>query len=185
MASMANNFAQGFSQVLMRNQSFAGLMNQAAQNLTANLITATLNMAAGLNAGKLDQAKDAARWGFNWGAKYGGPLAPVLAPAMATTFFAGVMAFENGGVVPGTGRGDVVPAMLTPGEGVVPGSVMAGLSDMARSGRMGGNGNTVHVHVRPTYNVNTIDGDGMQAALTKHTDVLTRHMERSLRRMNR
>jgi hypothetical protein len=62
---------------------------------------------------------------------------------------------------------------------------MAGLSDMARSGNMGGGGNQYHVHVRPTYHVQTIDGDGMQAALDKHTDVLQRHFENTLRKMNK
>jgi hypothetical protein len=92
------------------------------------------------------------------------------------------MAFQDGGVVPGTGRGDIVPAMLEPGEGVIPKSVM----DAARSG--GGDnsgGRTTVVHVRPTYHVQTIDGDGMRAALNKHTDVLQKHFENAVRKMNR
>jgi hypothetical protein len=74
--------------------------------------------------------------------------------------------------------------MLTPGEGVVPGGVMDGLRNMARNGNMGQAGHTTVVHVRPTYHVSTIDGDGMQEALEKHTDVLQRHMESTMRKMN-
>jgi hypothetical protein len=95
------------------------------------------------------------------------------------------MAFEGGGVVPGVGRGDIVPSMLTPGEGIVPGGVMDGLSNMARNGGFDNGRSPITVHVRPTYHVNTIDGDGMQAALEKNTDQLQRHFENSLRRMNR
>lgn len=62
---------------------------------------------------------------------------------------------------------------------------MEGLNNLARSGGFEGRGNTTVVHVRPTYHVNTIDGDGMQAALEKHTDQLQRHFENTLRRMNR
>ena len=92
------------------------------------------------------------------------------------------MAFEGGGVVPGVGRGDVVPAMLEPGEGVLPKQLMDRLST---SGGSGGPVNHYAVHVAPTYHVNTIDGDGMQEALDKHTDVLQSHFENTLRRMNR
>jgi hypothetical protein len=47
--------------------------------------------------------------------------------------------------VPGSGKCDKIPAMLEPGEGVVPGGVMDGLRNMARSGTMGG-GSTYHAH---------------------------------------
>ena len=83
--------------------------------------------------------------------------------------FASVMAFAGGtDYVPGVTRGDTVPAMLTPGEGVVPGGVMDGLRTMARNGGLGGGqGQTVHVHVRPTYHVQALDGSGMSAVLEK------------------
>ena len=184
LASMENNFASAFMSVLAGHQSFAAMMGHASEQLVGNLVSAGIAMANHLDDDRLKQAESAARWGFNWGAKYGGPAAPVLAPAMAATFFAGVMAFEGGtDGVPGVGRGDVVPAMLTPGEGVVPGGVMDGLRKMAASGTMGG-GTTVNLHHRPTYNVQTIDGDGIRATLTKHSDEFARHVQGELRRLN-
>jgi hypothetical protein len=75
--------------------------------------------------------------------------------------------------------------MLSPGEGIVPGGVMDGLRNVARNGGFNGGGPTYHVHVRPTYHVNTIDGDGMRATLEKHTDQLQHHFELAVRRMNR
>ncbi len=111
---------------------------------------------------------------------------PILGAILAAGAFSAVMAFAGGtDSVPGVGRGDVVPAMLTPGEGVVPGGVMDNLNRMARNGGFDGGGDHYTVHVRPTYNIQTIDGDGMQAALNKHTDVLQRHFENTLRKMNR
>ena len=71
----------------------------------------------------------AAASAYNIGVNMGGPLGIVLGPVFGAAAFAGVMAFESGGIVPGFGIGDTVPAMLTPGEGVVPKGVMDGLSD--------------------------------------------------------
>jgi hypothetical protein len=39
--------------------------------------------------------------------------------------------------------------------------------------------------VRPTYHVNTIDGDGMADVLDKHSDKLQKHFEHAVRKMNR
>jgi hypothetical protein len=74
--------------------------------------------------------------------------------------------------------------MLTPGEGVVPGGVMDGLRNMARNGGFE-NGHTTNVHVKPVYHVQAIDGKGMKDALEKHTETLTKHFEKSLRKMNK
>ena len=87
--------------------------------------------------------------------------------------------------MPGSGRGDTVRALLSPGEGIVPGGVMDQLSQMARNGGFQNSGPHYTVHVRPTYHVNTIDGDGMADALKQHTDVLQKHFENAVRRMNR
>jgi hypothetical protein len=133
---------------------------------------------------RLGDAKKAATSAFSTGEKMG-PAGIILGPVFAAAAFAGVMAFQDGGVVPGVGFGDIVPAMLEPGEGVVPKGVMESLSNMARNGNMGGGTHVTHVHIRPTYHVNTVDGDGMQDVLEKHTDVLTKHFETTLRKMNR
>jgi hypothetical protein len=92
------------------------------------------------------------------------------------------MAFQDGGVVPGTGRGDIVPAMLEPGEGVIPKSIM----DAARSG--GGDssgGGTVHLHHSPTYHVQVLDSGGVREVLQKHSNEFSKHFQNELRKMNR
>jgi hypothetical protein len=110
---------------------------------------------------------------------------PELGAVAAAAVFAGAMAFAGGtDGVPGVGRGDVVPSMLTPGEGVVPGGVMDGLRNMARNGgfEQGPRNNvTMHVHMHAS----ALDADGMDTVLEKHSDKLQRHFENTLRRMNR
>src|ERR1035441_3997402 len=105
---------------------------------------------------------------------------PVIGPALGlvagAATFAAAMAFEGGGVVPGIGRGDIVPAMLSPGEGIIPGGVMDGLSKLARSGGMGGSGNHYHVHgVQFAPTVHALDSDGVDAVLEKHQATFQKH----------
>ena len=76
----------------------------------------------------------------------------------------------------------------------------SGLSDAARSARgafgemrggagemgreVGRNTDNTRSHAH-RFNVQRIDGDGMQGALEKHSDQLQRHVEKTLRRLNR
>jgi hypothetical protein len=157
----------------MGNEVVSGMMENAIKSVLADDFT------------KEHDAAAAARKAFNIGMSIGGPAGIILGPTFGAAAFAAVMAFEGGtDRVPGVGRGDIVPARLSPGEGVVPGGVMDGLRGLARSGGFTG-GHTTVVHVRPTYHVNTIDGDGMQDVLEKHTEQLTKHVERTVRKMGR
>lgn len=131
---------------------------------------------------RLGDARKAATSAYATGEKIGGPAGGVLGPVFAAAAFAGVMAFESGGIVPGIGRGDVVPAMLTPGEGVIPGGVMDNLDKMAKSGGFGGGNH--HAHVNPTYNLQAPDVSGMEKILDKHSGTLTKHVENTLRKLN-
>jgi hypothetical protein len=156
----------------------------AFESMISNSLKAALMEVAHEKTAQLAHAEAAAA--ASWHAMSGIPvIGPVLGAAAAAATFAGAMAFQSGGVVPGIGTGDIVPAMLEPGEGVLPKGLMEGLSNAAKSGGMGGSTHVTHVHVNPTYHVNTVDGDGMQDALEKHTDVLTKHFETTLRKMNR
>lgn len=86
--------------------------------------------------------------------------------------------------MPGSGRGDIVPALLSPGEGVVPGGVMDGLRGVARNGGFDG-GSQIHIHARYAPTIHAIDQDGVDKMLTKHGDTFQKHFERALRRTNR
>ncbi len=58
-----------------------------------------------------------------------------------------------------------MPVVLTPGEGVVPKGIMEGLSNLARSGNMGGSSTHYHAHVRPIYNLQALDTAGLDRVL--------------------
>lgn len=178
------SLSQGLSQALMRHETFGRMMNQIGNQIVGGMIQNAIQSMLADDMTKEKDAAAAARKMFLAGAHFPFPANIVMAPTLAAAAFATVMAFEGGtDRVPGATHGDTVPAMLTPGEGVVPGGVMDGLRNVARNGGFH-SGPQVHVHVRPTYHVQTIDGDGMKAALEKHTDVLQKHFEHTVRRMN-
>jgi hypothetical protein len=157
------------------------LGNQVVSGMIENAIKSMLAM----DMTKERDAAAAARKAFNIGMSIGGPAGIVLGPVFGAAAFASVMAFDKGGVVPGMpGAGDVVPAMVSPGEGIVPGGVMDGLSKVARDGGFGRSGPQYHLQMHVTNNVHTIDGDGMHDALEKNADQLQRHVENTLRKMN-
>ncbi len=176
--------AAGLTQVIMRHQSFAQMLDSIGNQVISGMLRTALMSAMTLDADKEKQAASAARKFFNAGASMPFPLNIVMAPVLAAGAFAAVMAFEQGGIVPGVGRGDIVPAMLTPGEAVLPKEMTEGLQRAARGGGFE-QGPATHVHQHVTYHVNTIDGDGMHDALEKHSDQLHSHFEKAVRRMNR
>lgn len=183
---LTDSISRGLTQSIMGHQTWARMVQSLGDQVVSGMIENAIKSMMVEDMTKEKDAAAAARKAFNLGLSIGGPAGVVLGPVMGAAAFAAVMAFADGtDGVPGMGRGDIVPTMLEPGEGVVPGGVMDGLRNLARSGGLSGNGNNTVVHVRPTYHVNTIDGDGMQAALEKHTDQLQRHFESALRKMNR
>ncbi len=181
---VTNSFAQSMLQVAEGHQQMARVAEEAFQSIIAHSLEAALMQVAGQETVTLANAKAAASGAMSAVAKIP-VVGPALAPIAGAAVFAAALAFEKGGEVPGVGRGDIVPAMLTPGEGIVPGGVMDGLRSVARNGGFQGQGHTTVVHVQPTYHVNTIDGDGMREALEKHSDQLHQHFENTLRKMNR
>jgi uncharacterized protein Yka (UPF0111/DUF47 family) len=176
--------AQGLTNVIMRHQTFAQMMTSLGDEVVSGLMKNAIQSVLASDYTKESDAARAARQLFNAGASLPFPINIVAAPVMGAAAFAAVMSYNEGvDAVPGVGKGDSVPAMLTPGEGVVPGGVMDGLRNVASNGGFNQRAANV-VHLHPTYNVQTIDGDGMEAALAKHSDQLERHMQRAVRRMN-
>ncbi|WP_188553365.1 hypothetical protein [Edaphobacter dinghuensis] len=180
-----SSIAKGLTSVLMGHQTFASMMNSIGSQVAEGMIQNSLKDLMALDMTREREAAAAARKMYLAGSSLPFPANIVMGPVLAAGAFSAVMAYNSGtDMVPGVGRGDVVPAMLEPGEGVVPGGVMDGLRNMVRNGSMGGQSVT-HIHVRPTYNVQAIDGKGMGDALEKHSAVLQKHFEKSVRRMNK
>lgn len=185
LVTMETQLGQSLLSMLSGHRSFAQEMSSIGTSLANNMMTAAVQEINGLNAPKMAQAESAARSTYTEVAKLP-VIGPFLAPELAAGAFAAVMAFEKGGIVPGVGKGDTVPAMLSPGEGVVPGGVMDGLSKIARNGGFNGGGaqtTHIHVHYRPT--VHAIDGPSVEGMLKKHGQVFAKHFHSEVRKMNR
>lgn len=181
----ANTWGQSLLKVGEGHERMSKVAEQAFDGMIAHSLQAALMEVAHEKTAQLAHAEAAAA--ASWHAMSSIPVVgPALGAAAAAMTFAGAMAFEAGGIVPGDpSKGDSVPALLKPGEGIAPNSMMDNLNKMAKDGGFSQKAPTVHVHVRPTYHVNTIDGDGMQDALEKHTDQLQEHFSRTVRRMNK
>lgn len=95
--------------------------------------------------------------------------------------FAEAMSFSLGGIVPGYGNGDTVPAMLTPGEGVLPKPMMDKLSSATSSD--GGSG--LHVHYSPTNHIKAWDGSDVKDVLDQHKDEFIKQAKKEIRRRHR
>lgn len=177
--------SRDLTQVIMGHETFARMITNLGDQVVSGMLENAVKSALMLDMNKEKEAAEAARWGFLTGMKLPFPANIAAAPVLAAGAFASVMAYSQGtDFVPGIGKGDHVPAMLEPGEGIVPGGVMDGLRHVARNGGFNNAGprNTVHMHV--AYHVNTIDGDGMADTLEKHGDQLLDHVQRALRRMH-
>lgn len=156
-----------------------GLGDQVASGLIQNAIKSILAD----DMTKEHDAAAAARKAFLAGeGALPGIAGVVLGGAMAASTFAAVMAFETGGIVPGVTKGDTVPAMLTPGEAVLPKRLTDNLMHSNRGA--GSGGAPIHIHHSPTFHVQTIDGDGVKDMLRKHNAEFTKHFHSEVRKLN-
>jgi hypothetical protein len=104
---------------------------------------------------------------------------PILGGIEAAGAFAAVMAFASGGIVPGVEKNDVVPAMLTPGEAVLPKNLV---DNLKQSGGAPQNGDThIHRHYHE-YHMHAIDGPSVERMLEKHADKFEKHAESHFRK---
>jgi hypothetical protein len=168
----------------MGHQSFAAMMTSIGSQVASGMIQNALLLETVEGRKRLSTARTAASEAFQWGWEHGGPAAPILAPVLGAGAFTAAMAFAEGGIVPGVGRGDIVPAILTPGEHVADKELTEGLRGMVRNGGASV-GHAIHVHgVQFAPIIHALDADGVDAVLTKHQETFQRHFETTLRRLN-
>ena len=111
---------------------------------------------------------------------------PIIGAIEAAAAFVGVLAFAEGGTVPGAGVGDTVPAMLSPGETVVSRVLTDHVAATASGSGSKGNSDVHNTHnwnFQPT--VHAMDAEGVDRVLAKHASVFQRHVGAQLRRMNK
>ncbi len=180
---MKDTYASGFSQVLTGKMSFARMMQQTDSQILEGAIKSALQGLMTHEAiGERKRFSDARTAAADAFADAGNP---ILGAVLAAGAFASVMAFEAGGIVPGVGVGDTVPAMLTPGESVLTKKMTESLSHLAKFGNGNSSGGEVHVHHHASYHVQAFDSRGVDDVLRQHGDKFTDHAVRTLRKMNR
>jgi len=173
-ADLVKQFA---SMTLFENKSVAAAIEQIGKQMLQTMIDQTLQalmVKEDANAReKLGDAKTAAA--NTWNAVSAIPVVgPFLAPPMAAAAFAGVMAFETGGEIPGSGP---VPIIGHGGETVV----TKQLTDQVKNNT--GSGGKHNITYSPT--IHALDADGVKRTLDKHSALFTQHFTNTLRKMNR
>lgn len=182
---MNDEIARGLSQVLNRHESFSKMMVTLGDQVAAGMIQTAIKSIIADDMTKEHDAAKAARKAYLAGMEFPFPANIIMGPALGAMAFASVMAFEAGGLVPGVGKGDTVPAMLTPGETVLTKALTDKLSYAAKFGSGGNSGQEVHVHHSPTYHISAIDGASVKGMLDKHSDTFAQHFNGHVRKMNR
>ena len=175
--------ASGMARTIMQHQSMGSMLSSIGDQIATGMIQNALKSIMANDMTKESDAAAAARKAFLSGTHFPFPLDIVMPPILGALAFASVMAFEGGGIVPGVGRGDTVPAMLTPGEAVIPKRMTEQLTHAAAHGGEGG-GKHVHVSHSPTYHLNMIDGTGVREMLQQHAGEFTDHVHNELRKRN-
>jgi hypothetical protein len=185
MQQATDAFSKGISKSLVEGKSFGKEMTSVARNMSESMIEGLIKWGAQDLMTKLGMKATAANLaGANATASMAAAPWPVDmgAPAFGASMLGTAMAFEKGGIVPGVTLGDTVPAMLTPGEAVLPKSLTESLTHRSRSGSMGGE---VHLHVHQTNHVQALDSEGVDRVLTEHRDTFAKHFNDHVRRLNR
>jgi hypothetical protein len=182
-AQFDDQIAKGLTEVITRQERMSKMVLQLADKMAAGLIENALKAIIADDMTKPHDAAAAARKAFLAGENaIPGPAGVVLGGVLAAGAFASVMAFEDGGIVPGVGRGDIVPAMLEPGEGVLSNKVMDQLKAVAAGN--GSGGGESHYHYNPTIHIQALDKNGLDEVLTKHADTVKKHFISHARRLN-
>ncbi len=168
---------QAIAKTLVEGKNFGKAMRQVGEQLLEAAIEQALKEVeiAVMTCAKkrLVYAETAASKTYS---QYGWPEG--IAPAAAA--FAEALGFAQGGLVPGSGGGDTVPAMLTPGETVVTKALTQQVA--ASQGSQQSKGGELHMHFSPT--VSAIDASGVDKMLDKHAAIFQKKMNDHIRKMN-
>jgi hypothetical protein len=187
MQRATDAFSQGVAKSIVEGKSFGGVMQGVARQMAESMIQGLVQWGVQDLITKLGMKATASMVaGANATASMAMAPFPIdtSAPAFGASMMATALAFEDGGIVPGVGRGDIVPARLEPGEAVLPKRLTEGLTHEARFGKSDGGGG-VHHHHHTTFHVNAIDGPSVRGMLQKHSDDFEKHFHSTVRKMNR
>jgi hypothetical protein len=174
--SLQNSIASSAARSIVEGKNMAQAFAQVGKQMLQSEIEHMMQIGTVEGLERLNNARTAATKAFAWAPN------PLIGVPLAAATFAAVMAFEDGGIVPGTGRGDIVPAKLEPGEGVLSNKVIDGLRAVAAGN--GSGGQEVHYHTTIHNHVEAMDSEGVDRVLTKHSHTFVKHYVAHARRMN-
>lgn len=186
MKQVTDGFAQGVAKAAIEGKSFGKSMVGVAREMSESMIEGLIKWGMQDLITKMGMKASASMLaGANATASMAGAPWPVdmSAPAFGASMMGTAMAFDKGGLVEGLGSVDSVPAMLTPGEAVLPKHLTEMLTQTARNGGNGG-GQEVHFHTTIHHHVEALDSESMDRVLTKHSSLLVKHFANHARRMN-
>lgn len=175
--------AASLSKALEGHESFGKAFVSIGQQVASGLLENAVKSVIANDFTKESDAAAAARKAYLAGMQFPFPVNVIMGPVLGAAAFASVMAFESGGIVPGVEKGDVVPARLTPGEGVIPKALMESLTKAANSGSASAGETHVHTH-NHTYHMNAVDGPSVERMLDKHSEKFEKHVENTFRKRN-
>jgi hypothetical protein len=170
---IAGEIAKTATQSIFQGKNMAASFEKMGEQMLESATENILKMVVLQNFQKMSDAKVAAANAY--AAVSAIPVVgPFLAPAAAGAAFAGVMAFERGGEIPGNGA---VPIIGHGGETVV----TKALTDQVKH-NTGGGGSPITIHMG---NVSALDADGVDEVLTRHASTIQKHVSSALRKQNK
>jgi hypothetical protein len=176
-SKLADSIGQNIAKSIVENKNLAASMRKTGEEMLETAIQNVLKMIMLHDMKKLSDAKVAAADAYAWAGN------PVLGAVLAAGAFSAVMAFEQGGIVPGQ-EGNGVPIMAHAQEMVLPAPISQGLQSAINGGTFGGNAGDVHIHAPFAPKIQAFDADGVDKILAKHRQAFATHIKNELRRMH-
>lgn len=174
---MGEAIAKTAAHSLVEGKNMGQAFEQVGKQMLETALTNLLQMETVQGRKKMGDAKTAAADAY---ASAGNPILGAIEAAVA---FSAVMAFANGGTVPGSGYADTVPAMLMPGETVVSKALTEQVKNNTTNSSSS-NGDT-HTHLHYSPHISAIDSDGVEGMLKKHATTFSKHVNDHLRKQNK
>jgi hypothetical protein len=185
ITQVTTSFSQGMAKSIVEGKNFGASMRKEGEQIAEEMIQHLIQWGVEDMIAKAGMKFSAAQLaGANAVASMAAAPFPLnmSAPAFGATAMGSAMAFEFGGMVPGVELGDVVPAMLTPGEAVLPKNIV---DHFKNSGNNDNNSGVTHVHHhRNEFHMHAIDGVSVERMLDKHSDKFEKHVESHFRKRN-
>lgn len=171
---MADDISKTISKDILEHKNLAQSLEKTGEQMLETMLT---NIIKGMLLQDMKKEHDASTAAADAFASAGNP---ILGAIMAAAAFTAVMAFAQGGEVPGHGSGDTVPAMLTPGETVV----TKALTDQVKSAE-GGQRGLKGITVNYNASASSFTSAGIKDVMEQHGKEFVGHLQRQLRKGNR